>query len=85
MTQLIYAACALTSIACFLLLWRSYAQSRARLLFWSAMCFAGLSVNNILLVLEGLELVGNQFDTVRLFAAFAAVCFMLYGLVMAEE
>lgn len=85
MTQLIYAACALTSIACFLLLWRSYAQSRAGLLFWSAMCFAGLSVNNVLLVLEGLDLVGNGFDTVRLFAAFGAVCFMLYGLVMAEE
>jgi len=85
MTQLIYAACALTSIACFVLLFRSYAQSKSRLLFWSAMCFAGLSVNNVMLVLEGMGIVGNEFDTPRLFAALLAVSFMLYGLVMAEE
>ena len=85
MAALIYSLCALTSITCLVLLWRSWRASGARLLFWSAMCFAGLSVNNVLLLLEGYGLIGNEFDLVRLFAAFFAVSFMLYGLVMSEE
>jgi hypothetical protein len=36
------------------LLWRSWRKSGARLLFWSALCFAALSVNNVILVLDTL-------------------------------
>lgn len=43
---------ALTSIACMVLLFRGYARTGARLLFWSALCFVFLSLNNVLLFFD---------------------------------
>ena len=34
------------------LLFRGYARTGARLLFWSGLCFVGLSVNNVLLFFD---------------------------------
>jgi hypothetical protein len=83
---LIYSLCALTSIACFVLLWRSWRRSGARLLFWSALCFAALSVNNVLLVLDRVVL-PTQVDLFdwRLAAALAAVLLLLVGLIWEED
>ena len=52
MALVIYVLCALASLLCAVLLWRGYRQSRARLLRWSAICFIGLFLNNVLLVLD---------------------------------
>ena len=48
----IYSLCALTSITCLVLLWRRWRSTGARLLFWAALCFAGLTFNNVLLVVK---------------------------------
>lgn len=86
MGSLIYSLCALTSLACCVLLWRGYAQSRARLLFWSALCFAMLTVNNTLLVLDKVVYPDDvDFKMWRLAAAFAAVCLLLFGLIWEED
>ncbi|MDB5897056.1 MAG: putative rane protein [Ramlibacter sp.] len=86
MAALIYALCALTSITCCVLLWRSWRASRARLLFWSALCFGALSVNNLLLVLDRVVLPREvDLSTHRLLAALAAVLLLLFGLVWEEE
>lgn len=45
----VYILCAVTSVLCAGLLVRSYLRSRVRLLLWSALCFVGLAVNNVLL------------------------------------
>ena len=50
MIQLVYVLCALTSIACAVLLLRGYFRTRVRLLLWSGLCFVGLALNNALLV-----------------------------------
>lgn len=86
MATLIYSLCALTSLACFVLLWRSWRASGARLLFWSALCFAALSVNNVLLVIDKLIL-PTQVDLQlpRLLCALVAVGLIIYGLVWGEE
>ena len=86
MAALIYSLCALTSITCLVLLWRSWRQSGARLLFWSALCFAALSVNNVLLVLDRVvfPVEVDLFDW-RLAAALAAVVLLLFGLVWEED
>lgn len=86
MAPVIYSLCALTSLACFVLLWRSWSAAGHRLLFWSALCFAALSVNNILLVIDKLVL-PTQVDLTfwRLTAALAAVMLLLFGLVWEEE
>ncbi len=48
----IYSLCLLTSAGCALLLVRSFGQSRAKLLLWSALCFILLAVNNLLVVID---------------------------------
>lgn len=86
MAAVIYGLCALTSITCFVLLWRSWRQSGARLLFWSAMCFAALSVNNVLLVLDRVVFpVEVDLSNWRLTSALAAVLLLLFGLIWEED
>ena len=86
MAPLIYALCALTSITCFVLLWRGWRTSGYRLLFWSALCFACLSINNVLLVVDRVLFpVETDLFTWRLVAALAAVLLLLFGLIWEEE
>ncbi len=86
MAALIYSLCALTSIACFMLLWRSWRTSGVRLLFWSALCFAGLSVNNVLLVFDRVVYpVEVDLFHWRLGAALVAVLLLLFGLIWEED
>jgi hypothetical protein len=85
MGPLIYSLCALTSLACCILLWRGYLASRARLLFWSAGCFALLTLNNVLLVVDKVVLPDVDLRLWRLIAGFLAVCLLLFGLIWEEE
>jgi hypothetical protein len=86
MAPLIYALCAVTSTTCFVLLWRSWRASGARLLFWSSLCFAATSVNNVFLVLDKVIYpVEVDLSYVRLTSALVAVLLMLYGLVWEEQ
>jgi Family of unknown function (DUF5985) len=86
MAALIYGLCALTSILCFVLLFRSWRASGARLLFWSALCFGALSVNNVLLVLDRVVFpVQVDLANARLVAALVAVLLLLFGLIWEED
>lgn len=86
MAAIIYSLCAFTCLVAFVLLLRSWRATRLRLLFWSALCFAGLSINNVLLVLDKLVF-PTQVDlsTWRLVTALIAVLLLLFGLVWEEE
>lgn len=86
MAAIIYSLCAFTCLVAFLLLLRSWRATRLRLLFWSALCFAGLSINNVLLVLDKLVF-PTQVDlsTWRLVTALIAVLLLLFGLIWEEE
>ena len=48
MAGAVYILCAVLSLACALLLARAYRRSRNRLLLWSALCFFGLMIENLL-------------------------------------
>jgi len=86
MGAVIYSLCALTSLTCLVLLWRSYRMTGSRLLFWSALCFLLLTVNNTLLVLDKIVFpVEVDLSLWRLVAALAAVALLLFGLVWEEE
>lgn len=86
MAAVIYALCALTSLTSLVLLWRSYAATRSRLLFWSALCFLFLTANNLLLVVDKVIFpVEVDLSLWRLAAALAAVLLLLFGLVWGEE
>jgi Family of unknown function (DUF5985) len=83
MAPVVYGLCALTSLACFVLLWRSWLGSRHRVLFWSALCFAGMTLNNVVLVLDKL-VIATDLSTWRLAVALASVLLLVYGLVWEE-
>ncbi len=86
MAQLVYAACALTSILCAVLLFRSYRSSKARLLFWSCLCFVGLALNNILLFVDlVLTPPTTDLSMARNAIALAAMCSLLFGLIWDSE
>ncbi|HWH30372.1 MAG TPA: DUF5985 family protein [Mycobacteriales bacterium] len=57
MAETVYLLCALTSAACAVLLLRSWLAGRQRLVLWTALGFAGLALNNVLLFID-LALIG---------------------------
>jgi hypothetical protein len=81
MAEFVYGLCALTSIACAVLLLRGYLKARSRLLFWSALCFAGLAINNLLLLIDLYVVPHIDLFLIRTGIALVAVCVMLYGLI----
>lgn len=85
MAKVIYALCTLTSLTCAWLLLRSFMYKRYRLLFWSGLCFVGLSVNNILVVLDKVVLPSVDLLTWRLVSGLVAVLLLLYGLIWEDE
>lgn len=85
MAEIIYTLCALTSLICAWLLLRGYRQNRFRLLLWSGLCFAVLSVNNILLIMDKIVYPDIDLSTWRLTAALIAPLLLLYGLIMEDE
>lgn len=77
----VYLLCAATSALCAALLVRSYLASRTRLLLWSALCFGGLMVNNILLVVDLRLVVGTDLGVLRDVTGLAAISVLLFGLI----
>ncbi|HEY0150905.1 MAG TPA: DUF5985 family protein [Longimicrobium sp.] len=81
MATLVYVLCALTSSACAFLLLRGYGRSRVRLLLWSGLCFAGLALNNILLVIDMRVVPEMDLSVWRTLPALAGIGLLLYGFV----
>jgi hypothetical protein len=84
MATVIYTLCAATSFLCAVLLLRSYFRSRYRLLFWAGLCFAGATLNNLLLVADKVIFPEIDLLTLRLAVALLALVFLLYGLIFDE-
>lgn len=57
----VYALCALTCLACTVLLVRGYRESRQRLQLLIALCFAGFTINNVLLPID-MVLLSSEVD-----------------------
>ena len=81
MAEFVYGLCTLTSIVCAILLWRGYRHSRTRLLFWSALCFIGLALNNALLLVDLYVVPNTDLFVVRTGAALIGMTVLLYGLI----
>jgi hypothetical protein len=79
--NLVYILCAATSTICAILLIRGYRRSRARLLLWSAACFIGLALNNVLLVIDLRTGAALDLSVWRLIPAVLGAGALLYALV----
>jgi hypothetical protein len=85
MAVIVYALCAITSLACALLLLRGYRQSGVRLLLWSGLCFCGLALNNLLLLIDTQVVPEIDLSTVRTLPAVVGLMLLLYGLIWEAE
>jgi hypothetical protein len=84
MAATVYILSALVSLACTLLLLRSFATSRTALLLWAGLCFAGLTLNNMLLFVDKVVATDVDLSTWRTVPALAGMLVLIFGLVWEE-
>lgn len=86
MVSIVYLLGTCTSLLCAVLLLRAYGRVRMRLLLWSGLCFAGLTLANALLIVD-LVIFPQQVSLYvwRLATAAASMTLLLYGLVFESE
>ncbi len=86
MIFIIYVLCALTSLACAVLLHRNARRAGSRMLFWCGMCFWLLSAANVLAIVDHYMVpVDVQLWPLRHGVGLLAVAVLLYGLVFEER
>ncbi len=81
MGQVVYLLCAITSFSCAALLFRANRTRPSKLLFGSAVCFIGLFLNNLLLVIDLVFLPDVSFAILRSATAAIAVSILVFALV----
>lgn len=79
--NVVYILCAATSTLCAILLVRGYRASGARLLLWSAVCFAGLAINNILLIIDLRVVPWTDLSVWRMVPALLGAGALLYSFI----
>lgn len=80
MIAVVHVLCALTSLLCALLLARAFTRTRSRLLLWSALCFAGMALQNVLLIVDKATPT-IDLSVTRTLPALLGVLILLFGLV----
>jgi uncharacterized membrane protein len=82
MAPAVYVLCALTSLACAILLLRAHRARGVRLLLWSGLAFAGFALGNVLLVVDRV-VVGPEVDLFiwRSLPVLAGLGVLIYGMV----
>jgi len=82
--EIVYLLCTVTSAVCTVLLLRGYRRSRSRLLMWSAICFACLFLNNVLLFVDVIVFTTVNLSVWRLVPAAVGVALLCYGFIEEE-
>jgi hypothetical protein len=78
----VYLLCAATCLLCAVLLFRGYARTGVRLLFWSGLCFVGLMLDNLILYVDVVVLGPDvRLDIWRKIPGLVAIMLLLFGLV----
>ena len=71
----------LVTLCCGVLLLRTYSVGRKRLLLWSAVCFFGLCLDNLLVFIDLVLLPNVNLYLLRLLVATGSMLILLYGLI----
>jgi len=85
MAQAVYILGAVTTLCCAVLLLRAYFRTGTKLLLWSGLCFAGLTISNLLVFVDLILLPSVDLYLLRLSIAAVAMLMLLYGLVWEGE
>lgn len=83
--SLVYGLCLAGSAACAFLLLNAWRHTRSRLLFWTALGFVFLAVNNLFLVADMVLFPSIELWPGRVIPSIAAVGVLLYGFIWEAE
>lgn len=78
---IVYILCFSTSLLCTVLLLKSYFKLGNKLLLWTGLCFLGLSVNNLFLILDLWLLPDVNLLMFRASFGLIGLLVLIYGLV----
>lgn len=79
--QIVYGLCALTSIACALLMFRAWLRDRQSLLMWVGIGFIGLAVSHVLLFIDLVVITSIDMSTARAAIGLGAMTVLLFTLI----
>lgn len=82
---LVYILCAVTSVLCSALLFRSYARTRADLLKWSAWAFVSFAAANVILVIDFTIVPEVDLFFWRNIVTLLGIFLMLYALIFETD
>jgi hypothetical protein len=82
MDKIVFALCAATAVLCAGLLLRGYLRSGARGLLWACLCFVGLSLNNLLLIVDRYVFTSVDMSLWRLSIALVSTLLLVCGLLL---
>lgn len=81
MSGIVFILCTITSLASAVLLARAARGPGGRLLFWSAISFTGMALNNILLYVDTVIAPQSDWSLYPNLVALASVAVLLYALI----
>lgn len=85
MSAALYILTILTTLLCSVLLLRAWIRVRNGLLLWSGLCFAGLTIDNILVLGDMLLFPSKDLYTWRLASAALSISLLLFGLIWERQ
>lgn len=85
MSTALYCLTILTTLVCSGLLLRAWFRNRNGLLLWSGLCFAGLTIENILVFGDLVLFPSIDLYTYRLASAAVAISLLLFGLIWERQ
>ena len=85
METAVYVLGVLTTLFCAWQLVRGYFQVKKKLLLWSGVCFAGLTISNLLVFLDLILFPNIDLYRWRLVTAAIAILTLLYGLIWESD
>jgi hypothetical protein len=85
MISAVYILASLVCLTSAVLLLRGYTAGRHRLLLWSGLCFAGLTISNALVFVDLIILPETDLYPLRLVTAAFSMMVLLFGLVWEGE
>jgi hypothetical protein len=85
MASFVYIFVTVVTLLCCFLLFRAYLRVRLRLLLWSAICFAGLTIANGLVFVDLVLVPDVDLYAMRLAVAAAAMAVLVYGLIWESD
>jgi hypothetical protein len=85
MAELIYGLCTVLSLSIAVMLWRQQRRVPTRMIYWTALCFTGLALSNLLLVIDKLVFPELDLRVLRNSVSLLSIGLLLFGLVYEDE